>query len=83
MKKRTLLVMAALPLLLSSCVIYSEHYATGNPVGTKIGTHKSKLRKDFNHGIAYAAKTGGISKIATVDMKQYMSGKIKVTVTGE
>jgi hypothetical protein len=84
MKKRTLVIMAALPFLLGSCVLYSEHYATGNPIGTKIGTmKKARLKKDFATGVAYAAKNGGISKIGSVDLKYYASGKIAVTVTGE
>ncbi len=84
MKKRTLMILAAVPLLLSSCVMTREHYATGNPIGTKVGTmKKSRLKKDFQAGVAYAAKNGGISKIGSVDLKYYMSGKIAITVTGE
>ena len=84
MKKRTMMIMAAVSLLLSSCVVSQQHYATGNPIGTKIGTmKKTRLKKDFQAGIAYAAKNGGISKIGSVDLKYYMSGKIAITVTGE
>ena len=74
----------AIPLFLSSCVIATSHQVTGNPVGTKEGYVKtSPALKNNDIGIAAAAKKGGITKIATVDVKYYSSGKIAVTVTGE
>jgi hypothetical protein len=72
-----------LPVLLSSCVVWSSHTITGNPVGTKVGYVKSSLTTDFDAGIGAAAKSGKISKISTVDVKLYMSGKMSVRVTGE
>lgn len=75
--------MAALPLLMSSCVIMSSHHTTGNPIGTKVGFVKSKLTKSFDVGIAAAAKEGKITKIGSVDIKFYSTGKISVKVTGE
>jgi len=87
MKKKILRFMAtafALPLFLSSCVVAMSHQVTGNPLGTKEGYIKSSpVAKDNDIGIAAAAKKGGITKIATVDVKYYASGKIAVKVTGE
>jgi hypothetical protein len=87
MKKKILKfvgVAFAVPLFLSSCVVAMSHQVTGNPVGTKEGYVKSSpVAKDNDIGIAAAAKKGGITKIATVDIKYFASGKIAVTVTGE
>jgi len=77
-------LIAAIPLFLSSCVIASRHYTTGNPVGNKEGFVKTKiisLEQDL--GIGAAAKQGNITKIATVDIKVFMSGRMSVRVTGE
>lgn len=86
MKKiaKTLAIMAAVPLLMSSCVMAISHQVTGNPVGSKVGTVKTKTLKVVQDaGIGAAAKKGGITKIATVDIVYYTTGSIKVTVTGE
>lgn len=76
-------VFAFMPFLMGSCIVYSKHETTGNPVGTKVGYVKSKLVGNFDVGIAAAAKQGKITKIGTVDIKIYTTGKIAVTVTGE
>lgn len=73
----------ALPVMLGSCVVMSQHTTTGNPIGTKVGFVKSKLIGNFDAGIAAAAKQGGITKIGSVDIKYYATGKLSVTVTGE
>ncbi len=84
MKLAKWLGLFALPLLLGSCVIYSRHYTTGNPVGTKEGFIKSRvIVLDQDMGIGAAAKRGNITKIATVDIKVYASGLFSIRVTGE
>lgn len=77
-------IAVSIPLLLSSCVVVSSHQVTGNPVGSKEGYVKTGWFKVNNDvGIGEAAKKGGITKIATVDVKYYASGRISVRVTGE
>jgi hypothetical protein len=78
-------VAVAIPLLMSSCIIYTSHQVTGNPVGTKEGYAKAKygMGDDNDAGIYAAAKNGGITKIATVDIKMYSDGSVKTIVTGE
>lgn len=84
MKKIKFIAMvAALPLLVSSCVIASTHRTTGNPIGTKEGFVKSKNLGSSDFGIGAAAKQGGITKIGSVDIKLLSNGKITVKVTGE
>ncbi|MCE3227249.1 MAG: TRL-like protein family [Bacteroidetes bacterium] len=84
MKKfKTLLLVAALPVIMGSCVIGSKHYTTGNPIGTKEGFVKSKNFANFDVGIGAAAKEGKITKIGSVDIKIYSNGKISTRVTGE
>jgi hypothetical protein len=75
----------AAPVFLSSCIIATSHQVTGNPVGTKEGYAKAKygMGDDNDAGISAAAKNGGISKIATVDVKIYSDGSVKTIVTGE
>ncbi len=82
-KMKFIPLLAALPLLMSSCVIMSMHTTTGNPIGTKEGLVKSKLVGNFDAGIGAAAKKGGITKIGSVDLKFLTNGKIVVKVTGE
>lgn len=85
MKKKltTGALLLAMPFLLGSCVIWSQHYTTGNPIGTKTGFVKSKLVGNFDAGIGAAAKQGGITKIGSVDIKYYSTGNLSVKVTGE
>jgi hypothetical protein len=78
-------IVTAVPLLMSSCIIATSHQVTGNPVGTKEGFSKAKygMGDDNDAGISAAAKNGGITKIATVDIKVYSDGSVKTIVTGE
>ena len=82
-KMKFITLVAAMPLIMSSCVIYSSHWTTGNPIGTKEGTSSSKFIGNFDSGIGAAAKNGKITKIGSVDVKRTSFGRIIVTVTGE
>jgi hypothetical protein len=83
-KMKFITLVAALPLIMSSCVIYSSHWTTGNPIGTKTGESRTKLfSKTSDAGIGAAAKAGKITKIGSVDIKRTSFGSIIVTVTGE
>jgi len=66
-------------LFLSSCSIVMPLGATGNTIGSKVGTSKATLYLapapmgiafDQDASIQTAAKNGGITKISTVDVKQ-------------
>ncbi len=81
LKKMTLLL--ALPVMMGSCVVMSSHHTTGNPIGTKEGYVKGNLIGNSDAGIATAAKLGGITKIGSVDVYLFSTGKIAVRVTGE
>lgn len=81
-KTKFLLAIASMPLLMNSCIVYSNHTITGNPIGTKQGYVKSKMGS-FDAGLAAAAKKGKITKIGSVDIKVYALGKFSVNVTGE
>jgi hypothetical protein len=74
--KKTLLILPLIVLMmaLSSCSITLPVNATSNQVGTKVGTSKAKTWFGIFHfkqdaSIKSAAKNGGITKIATVDLK--------------
>ena len=82
-KLRTIVLLAGIPLMMSSCVLWCRHITTGNPVGSKQGISKTKLSGNFDAGIGGAAKAGGITKIGLVDIKFYTSGRIKVVVSGD
>jgi len=83
MKKLKMLpLLAAMPLFMGSCVLYSDHVTTGNPIGTKQGYVKSK-KGSFDAGFAAAAKDGKITKIGSYDYKVYSNGMFSLTVTGE
>ena len=82
-KMKFIALIGVLPLLMSSCIIMSQHHTTGNPIGTKEGYVKSKLIGNFDAGIGAAAKKGGITKIGSVDIKMTSFGKLIVKVTGE
>ncbi|MGZ3899608.1 MAG: hypothetical protein ACXVNM_04530 [Bacteroidia bacterium] len=83
MRIKKLALVAIMPLMMSSCLIMSTHHTTGNPIGTKEGYVKSKMAGNFDAGIGAAAKKGGITKIGSVDIYYYSSGKFAVKVTGE
>jgi hypothetical protein len=83
MKKLKMLpFIAAMPLFMGSCVIYSEHVTTGNPIGTKTGYVRSH-KGSFDAGFSAAAKDGKITKIGSYDYKMYSNGMFSLTVTGE
>ena len=81
----------AMVLLISSCSHISPLTATSNPVGKKVGTSKATFIFGICFGGDYsvqtAAKNGGITKISTVDVRNYNALGVvvtrKVIVTGE
>lgn len=92
LKKITQSVAVCLAVLfMTACSITSPLTATSNPVGKKIGTAKAKIIFGMVFGGDYsvmtAAKNGGITKIATVDVKTFNALGIfiskKVIVSGE
>ena len=82
-KLKFITLIAALPVLMTSCVIMSTHVTTGNPIGTKVGYIKSKMIGSFDAGIGAAAKQGKITKIGSCDIVLLSTGKFIVKVTGE
>jgi len=85
MKKTIKLTLfTAIASCLMSCSVTSPLMVTNNPVGDKVGT--SKITCMFGYfcngdgGIQAAAKNGGISKIATVDVTT-KGGLLKSTIT--
>ena len=82
---------AVVAIALQSCSVAAPVLVTDNPVGSKVGEAKYKVILGFppmnaDAGIATAAKNGGISKVATVDIK-VKSGlfvtTVSTVVTGE
>lgn len=78
--------------MLSSCSLTLPVNATGNTVGSKVGTAKATGYLGFlffnaDASIKSAAKNGGITKISTVDIKHTSLLNLIVTyetiVTGE
>lgn len=87
-KLKKLAVLMVLPALVSSCIVSSTHYTTGNPIGNKVGYMKGKNTKgDPTIAIANAAKLGGITTIGSVDIYYYyffpITGKMAIKVSGE
>ena len=93
MKKLMILASALIAgLILTSCSITMPVTATSNSVGSKVGEatatiYLGVLYFDADASIQTAAKNGGISKISTVDIKQFNVLNIYTTyttiVTGE
>ena len=95
MRKRNILsITAGIALLaVGSCspIITDPLIVTDNAVGSKVGEASYRLNffglpteKDANVGVAQAAKNGGITKIATVDIRVNPQDKSFTTVvTGE
>lgn len=83
MKNLGKIMLLALPVCLSSCLVMTRHQTTGNPIGTKEGYVKGRLVGNNDIGIATAAKKGGISKIGSVDIYYYATGRVAIRVTGE
>ncbi len=83
---KTTFAMVVMLCCMTSCTVMQSMDATGNPVGSKVGVAKSKPFGSSEFGIKDAAKNGGITKIATVDvsLKFILIFPIyKTTVTGE
>ncbi|MDI9341773.1 MAG: TRL-like family protein [Sediminibacterium sp.] len=91
MKKAKLLIVGGIAVVLSSCSITLPVNASGEPIGKKVGTAKANviLGMAFNAdaSIKSAAKNGGITKVATVDIKHFNALGIfqyyETIVTGE
>ena len=76
-KMKTLLAIAAFvcTVMLSACSVTLPVTATGNEIGSKVGSAKSQQVFGFfpdggDLSIRTAAQNGGISKISTVDFKR-------------
>lgn len=78
--------------LLSACSLVVPVTATSNPVGAKVGTAQATiylgcLAFDQDASIQKAAKSAGITKISTVDVKTfnilYIYTTYETIVTGE
>lgn len=78
-------------LLLASCSIVLPVNASGAPIGKKVGTAKANIILGLyfgqDAGIQTAAKNGGITKVATVDVKRFnllgFYQSVTTIVTGE
>jgi hypothetical protein len=88
MKRIILCVFAGIMLLaLAGCMTVSPVAATSNPLGSKVGQAKtfylfSVIPFSGDHGIAKAARNGGITLISTVDSRRFiLPFGIGVTVT--
>jgi len=73
-KIKTISAIVASVALISSCSITTPVCATGNPIGSKVGTstgtcYLNVICLGADASIQSAAKAGGITKISTVDMK--------------
>lgn len=90
------LAAAALAIVATSCVTTEPRMVTSNTIGDKVGEvtttyFAGMLPLPFdqgdNGGTAAAAKAGGITKVATVDIKTFnllnLIVKKTVVVTGE
>ena len=74
MKLKSICLVAAAATMLTSCALTLPVNATSNPVGSKVGMAKANgffgfLFFNQDASIKAAAKSGGISKISTVDIK--------------
>jgi hypothetical protein len=91
-KAKKVFALLAVAALMTSCAVTLPVNATSNPVGKKVGVAKATgylgiLFFDQDASIRTAAKNGGISRVATVDIKQTSILGLIVTyetiVTGE
>ncbi|MBP1673032.1 MAG: hypothetical protein H6Q25_847 [Bacteroidetes bacterium] len=86
-------VLIILGVFLASCTTTAPLAVTSNYVGTKVGVAKTTRFLFFypdggDYSIQTAAKNGGITKIATVDIKRtpkffYILETYETVVTGE
>tara|TARA_Y100001968_G_C19384718_1_gene732256 strand:- start:617 stop:898 length:282 start_codon:yes stop_codon:yes gene_type:complete len=93
MKKiKIIFLMFGMLAFMTSCSLTLPVSATGNKVGSKVGTAKASgyfgmIYMNADASIQAAAKNGGITKISTVDLKQTSMFNILTTyeciVTGE
>jgi hypothetical protein len=90
-KIKSILVLAAVIIFTASCSITAPLTATSNAVGSKVGTSKATIVLGFyfnqDASIQAAAKSGGITKISTVDVKYGnilgLIMSVETIVTGE
>ena len=91
-KLKTFALLSVMTVIMSSCSLTLPVTATGNSVGSKVGTatatgYLGVLFFNADASIKTAAKNGGITKISTVDIKSTSLLNIIVTyetiVTGE
>ncbi len=88
--KLTVSVLAAMAIL-TSCSITMPVNASGAPIGNKVGTARANVILGFafnaDASIKKAAKNGGITKVATVDIKHFNALGVfmyyETIVTGE
>ena len=85
MKKIALILLIVISFAFVACATpytrYIPQAVTDNPIGTKIGTAPCSAT-----GIQDAAKSAGITKIATVDIRIVFDGKVttrEFVVSGE
>jgi len=86
MKKIAFVLMILISFLFIACagtpyVKYFPQAVTDNPIGTKIGTAPVSVT-----GIQQAANSAGITRIATVDIRETFDGKVTIreyVVSGE
>lgn len=91
MRKLTFALGLLLTVMATGCSITLPVNATGNAVGSKVGTSTAKIILGFyfdeDASIRTAAKNGGITKVSTVDIKQTnvlgLFWKFETIVTGE
>ena len=73
-KKVNCLAAICFALMISSCSVVKPYWVTNNPIGKKVGsataTYVFGLCFGGDAGAATAARNGGITKIATLDVKR-------------
>ena len=88
---KQLVIGFCITLMFSACSMTLPHSATGNEIGSKVGTSTGMMVGPFvvkpDASIKTAAKNGGISKVSTVDVKNtsYLGiiNQVETIVTGE
>lgn len=75
-KIKTTIALVAVVAAMSSCTLTLPVNATSNPIGNKVGTSKATgflgvLFFNADASIRTAAKNGGITRVSTVDIKQF------------
>jgi len=85
-KIKIVITLGLVTLFLTGCALTLPVGATGNPVGSKVGTSSGTaywgiLAFDADASIRTAAANGGITKISTVDLKT--SNILNIIITYE